>query len=340
MRPLKVWSRVRKRLLGAGGASKEELFARAARENPWFSRTHLEARWQGLLRTLKEPELSEFLNGYAPSAKPKQVGLVTAGNLPAAGFQDLVCILSSGHKAQIKPSRQDTVMTQFLCQEIGLAHPEWQEKMAFPEFLKSLDALIAAGQDHTMRHFASHFNTLPHLLRGHKNGAAVLEGSETKEELLKLADDVFLFFGKGCRSVSKLYVPKNYDLSPLLSLWTQSEYKNIAQHEGYKNNYDYQKTLLLMQNKKHLDGGFLLLRETTNLSPPIGVLHYERYENKTQLNTRLHQEKEKTQLLVGKPSLGAEVPFGQAQYPNMYNDINNHQTMRFLGSLSKFRRKF
>jgi hypothetical protein len=253
-----------------------------------------------------------------------------AGNIPLVGFHDFLCALISGNNVQIKLSSKDSKLIKYLVGYIERIEPSFQGRITFKERLEGFDAIIATGSDNSARYFEYYFGKYPNIIRKNRTSCAILTDAESDQEIANLGIDIFSYFGLGCRNVSKLYVPTDYDFINLLS--RLESFKEIIHHHKYCNNYDYQKSILLVNGVQHLDNGFLLLQENEKLVSPISVLYYERYVDESDLRNKLKVNAEKIQCIVGKVK-PAEIPFGQAQYPNVWDYADQIDTLKFLSEL-------
>ena len=208
-----------------------------------------------------------------------------AGNIPAVGFHDVLCVLLNGDSALIKLSSKDTVLLKFLLEKLIEINPGFSSKIQYAERLKSFDAVIATGSDNTSRYFEYYFGKYPHIIRKNRTSVAILDGTENEKDLTQLGTDVFSYFGLGCRNVSKLFVPSGYNFGPLFRSWEL--FKEIEHHHKYHNNYHYQKSIFLVSVIPHLDNGFVLLQESERLVSPIAVVYYEYYTKPDELRDRL-----------------------------------------------------
>ena len=286
---------------------------------------------KGIRAFLREDQLTTWTSKYSlEPAKPKTIALVMAGNIPLVGFHDFLCVLISGHHAQIKLSSKDSKLIKYLVNYLERVEPGFRGQITFVDRLQNFDAIIATGSDNSARYFEYYFGKYPNIIRKNRTSCAVLEGGESDQEIENLASDIFSYFGLGCRNVSKLYVPNDYDFIKLLS--RLDTYKDVIHHHKYCNNYDYQKSILLVNGIKHLDNGFVLLQENEKLVSPISVLYYERFSNDDDLRNKLETNATKLQCVVGKKK-PATIPFGQAQYPNVWDYADQLDTLKFLSEL-------
>jgi hypothetical protein len=300
---------------------KNILYRNAANHNAWFTPSQCDLALKGILKFLVKDKLERWVSAYdMSSASSRKVGVVMAGNIPLVGFHDLVCVLISGHRLAAKLSSQDTVLMRYMVDQLVKAEPRFNEYIAFVERLNDVDAVIATGSDNTARHFEYYFRNKPHIIRRNRSSIAVLRGTETDEQLVALGKDVFSYFGLGCRNVSKLIVPEGYNFSRMLGLW--EVYRDVSNHHKYVNNYDYNKSILLVDRIPFLDNGFVLLTEKAALVSPISVLYHA---------TSADLESDKIQCIVG--SENNYVPFGKTQEPEVTDYADNVDTLKFLTGL-------
>jgi hypothetical protein len=316
-------------------ANEEEwMIARekAFEQNRWFIPEFISLAVETVAKNYLQPAaLDMLINEYnipAVNTNPKKVGIVMAGNIPMVGFHDFLCVFLSGHIAIIKPSSKDEVLIKYLVKKLA----EWDSRTSgsiqFGEQLKGCDAYIATGSNNTSRYFEYYFQKYPHIIRKNRTSAAIINGKESKEELEKLAGDVYQYFGLGCRNVTKLYVPVNYDFVLLLQAF--SKYNYLIDHNKYKNNYDYNLAILLLNNHYYMTNGSLLLVENESLFSPISQLHYEYYTDEKKIRQKLH-DNEALQCLISDETTG----FGKAQQPGIYDFADGVDTMTFLRQLSR-----
>jgi hypothetical protein len=301
-------------------------------ENPWFTETNLRMAVSGILLYLDEKNLQNWLKQYAlVQHRPLVVLLIMPGNIPLAGFHDFLCVLINGDAALIKLSSKDTVFMKFLAAKLIDINPDFSSRIRFEESFKNFDAVIATGSDNSSRYFDYYFGKYPNIIRKNRTSAAILDGSETDEQLSALASDVFSYFGLGCRNVSKLFVPQGYDLHPLFKAW--ESYNDISLHHKYYNNYIYQKSIFAVSQLPHLDNGFVLLQESEKLVSPLAVVYYESYNDQKELTYSLSELDTKLQCIVGNIS-PASVKFGQAQMPGLTDYADGVDTLAFLLEIS------
>lgn len=304
--------------------------ARASAANPWFTPEFIDLSIKNIIEQyLREDKLKAWAGAYGTMepAQPRLVGVVMAGNIPLVGFHDLLSVIISGHRLMIKPSSRDEVLMRFIVETLHTMSPSLEKDVQISDTLKGCDAYIATGSNQSARYFDYYFARFPHIIRSNKTSVAILTGNETEKELDLLADDVHLFFGLGCRNVTKIYVPPAYDFIPLLRAF--DAYAGLKDMHKYANNFDYQLSLILLNKQAYMTNGSTLLIEHPALFSAIGVLHYEHYTNRTELLQGL-QQNESVQCIVGE----GHIPFGEAQKPGLTNYADGVDTMQFLAGLS------
>ncbi len=306
----------------------------AAYYNAWFTKDFVYRALLALGESLRKEKLQKWLSAYdfAPEAnfKPKTVGVVMAGNLPAVGFHDFLSVLISGHHILARLSSDDKRLLPALAEVLMAIEPEFRKYISFTEGqMKDFDAIIATGSNNTSRYFEYYFGKYPNVIRKNRNGVAVLTGNEPEEQLEALAADIFLYYGLGCRNVAKLFIPQDYDFQPLLKIL--ESWQQVNENHKYFNNYEYNKAIFLVNGRKHFDTGNLLVVEDTRFSSPVSVLHYEYYSDNTALRNFLMVNDEKVQCKVSAAgSLSDVVPFGKSQQPELWDYADSVDTMAFL----------
>jgi hypothetical protein len=299
--------------------------------NPWFTENNVRYALGVLGRSLTAEALSSWLSCYGnPTGEPKTVAVVMAGNIPLVGFHDMLCIMISNHRMLAKLSARDNELYKLIAEILCFINNEFASRISLTEGrLEGFDAVIATGSNNTSRYFEYYFGKYPNIIRKNRSSAAVLNGSEDEEDLGGLADDVFRYFGLGCRSVSKIFVPPDYDFEPMLSAF--NKYHFLINHNQWANNYEYQKAIHLIDKIPHLDTGFILLREDRTFSSPIAVLSYEIFENQGKALDFINDNKDKLQCVIGDQSLsGSITPFGRSQEPRLNEYADNVDTLDFL----------
>ncbi len=303
---------------------------RAYRENQWFIPEFIDRA----VKSIAENFLDEgLLNNWAirynfppEQVSPKTVGLVMAGNIPLVGFHDFLCVFISGHQVVMKASSKDELLIKHLIKKLYEWEITIQNTVSFADRLNGCDAYIATGSNNSGRYFEYYFGKYPHIIRKNRTSVAVIDNTETKEELEALADDIQLYFGLGCRNITQLFVPKEYDFIPLLNVLRKYDY--FMDYHKYKHNFDYHLALLIMGNRYYMSSDTVILTENTSPFSPVSQVHYSFYTDKDELMQQL-QNNPDIQCVVGKGS----IPFGQAQSPSLIDYADGVDTMAFLVGL-------
>lgn len=299
-------------------------------ENHWFVPEFTELSVNNIAKNfLQSHQLERLITQYQiadVNPSPKKVGIVMAGNIPLVGFHDLLCVFLSGYIAMIKPSSKDEVLFRYLIKKMV----EWNEKVEqliiVSEMIKNCDAYIATGSNNSSRYFEYYFGKYPSIIRKNRTSVAILTGKETSEDLEKLADDVYQYFGLGCRNVTQIFVPENYDFIPLLNAF--KKYNHLADHHKYKNNYDYNLAIHLLNKQYYMTNGSILLVQNESPFSPIGQLHYEYYTDEKEVRKKM-QNDPNVQCIVSKN----DIDFGDAQCPDVCDYADGVDTMAFLKTL-------
>ncbi len=310
-------------------ADLDERVRKAAIHNGWATVANVRHALGAWGRALSAEGVQRWMDAYSGISEPRApvvtVGLVLAGNVPLVGLHDVLCVWLSGHRARIKTSSQDPLLIPALVQTLDRFFPGTMERMHFStEKLGKVDAVIATGSNNTARYFEHYFGHLPRIVRKSRVSVAVLDGTETIAELQALGEDVFRYFGLGCRNVAKVYVPQDFNLDRLFE--ALYPWNDIVNHNKYGNNYDYTRALWLLDGVSFLENGFMLLKEDAALASPVAALFYERYTDRAALDQQLRDQQERIQCVVGH---GA-IPFGLAQEPALNDSADGVDTMRFL----------
>lgn len=313
----------------------ELLVENAYQHNTWFSPNetkHALNAWKGLL---KKEALENWLSNYPIRiGEPKKVGLILAGNIPMVGFHDVCSVLLAGHIAQIKLSSQDTVLIKHLLSKLIEFEPSLSSKIIYEDRMNTIDAIIATGSNNSARHFDFYFGKIPNIIRRNRNSIAVITGNETAEDFVNLGEDIFRYYGQGCRNVSKVFVPRDYNFSPMLDALEVFNY--IGDQSKYLNNYNYYKSIYLVNREHHLDNGFLLLKENETMQAPLSVLYFEYYDDINLLKEKLKSQEEQIQCIVVEENLNLhnqQVPFGKSQAPGWADYADRVDTVKFLTEL-------
>jgi len=298
--------------------------------NGWFTPEQVYFAIQSWADALTEANLTQWLSSYTIVGKqPKRIGLILAGNIPLVGFHDFLSVLISGHHAVVKTSSNDQKLLPFLAEYLIAIEPQLQNCITFTEGkLENFDAVIATGSNNTARYFEFYFKDKPSIIRKSRNSVAVLNGNETTEDLENLGEDIFRYFGLGCRNVSKLFVPKDYDFKTFFE--AIYKYGDIIHYEKYANNYDYNKAVFLMSLFKLLDNEFLTLKEDNSYASPISSVFYEHYDDVKTVENRLKTDTEMIQCIVSNNLIENSIAFGQTQKPQLWDYADNVDTIQFL----------
>jgi len=297
-------------------------------ENGWFTSGSVDRALVGIRDYLDPDKLKQWTDPYQfpKSTDPKGVGIVMAGNIPLVGFHDLICVLVSGHRALVKLSSSDTVLVRFVLDQ--LPSETFQNAISIQEKLTGMDAVIATGSNNTARYFEYYFRSLPRLIRKNRTGVSVLLGNETKKELQLLVADITHYFGLGCRNVSKVYMPSQYDLQLLVDLLSQEE--ALIAHNKYKNNYDYYKSIYLVNRDPFIDSGNHLFIPSDQIASPVSITYYESYDSIPQISEVIRNRSEEIQCVISGDKLSNSIPFGLAQRPQLWDYADGVDTLRFL----------
>jgi hypothetical protein len=303
--------------------------------NAWFTP---ESVLQAVVATgemLNAADLEKWLSRYnIPNGGSKKVGLVLAGNIPLVGFHDVLCVLLTGNHALIKASSQDARLIKYVLSKLVNIETSYKEQFSIVERLVDFDAIIATGSNNTSRYFEYYFGKVPNIIRKNRNSIALLTGNETAADLFNLGHDIFDYYGLGCRNVSKLLVPEGYNFNFFFE--SIENYSPIINHHKYNNNYDYNKSIYLVNRDEHLDNGFLLVKQDTRLVSPLAVLFYETYSNIESAQKLLEEQSDQLQCVVTGVPLqikNQQIKFGQSQYPQLWDYADGIDTMEFLSNL-------
>lgn len=307
--------------------------AEAEIKNPWFTGDNIHYALKAISENLEKENLLKWRESYNFHKKDLLIAVVNAGNIPLVGFFDFLAVLVSGNRILCKLSSKDNVLLPFLSKILAEENNAILNKINFTtSALKNFDAIIATGSDNSAGYFEYYFNRYPCIIRKNRNSLTVLTGNETKEDIENLSEDIFRYFGLGCRNVSKIYLPEKFDLGVFKQSFKQFEH--IINHNKYANNYDYNKSIYLLKKIPFVDNDFYMFVEDTSFISPISVIHFEYYNNIADLNKMLTSNKEKIQCIVSKSGqIENEVDFGQTQKPGLNDYSDNIDTMKFLSDL-------
>jgi len=306
----------------------------ALNHNAWFQPEEVKRSLSSLQEMLQPEALEKWFEQISVTETPKKIGMILAGNIPMVGFHDILSVLATGNIAMIKLSSSDSKLLPILLKQLITFEPALAERIIFAERLKDFDAIIATGSNNSSRYFDYYFGKVPNIIRKNRNSIAVLDGKESTEEIALLGHDIFDYFGLGCRNVSKVYLPEGYEIKNFFE--PLETFQPIINHFKYNNNYDYNKSIFLVNGEPHFDNGFLLLKEDKGLSSPLAVLYFEYYKNIEELNQTLGGMQDQIQCIVSHADLKPEsdvVSFGQSQHPQLWDYADNVNTVAFLNSL-------
>jgi hypothetical protein len=316
------------------GNESQEIIDNAIHYNTWFTPSNVKKSILGLIQLTDASALKEWVSKYSIADKPTgiKVGIVMAGNIPMVGFHDLLSVVISGHTAMVKTASDDKYLMMHLIQKLYQLAPEIIPLIEVSERLNQAKAMIATGSNNSSRYFEQYFAKMPNIIRRNRNSVAVITGQETTAELQQLGNDIFDYFGLGCRNVAKLYVPEGYVFNTFYEAIEKFEY--VFAHHKYKNNYDYNKSVYLINMAPHLDNGFLLLKEDTAMISPISAVFYEHYKNDADLTLKLSTHANQIQCVVGdRNDLLEMIPYGEAQQPGLFDYADGVDVLEFLTSI-------
>jgi hypothetical protein len=301
-------------------------------QNNWFDQDEMKHCLTAWSNELTEENLIEWTNRYdfSKKADPKNVGLILAGNIPLVGLHDIICVLLSGNKALVKLSSKDTFMMKYIILSLYQIDEAYKERIEIVERLTDHDAIIATGSNNSSRYFEHYFGNYPNIIRKNRTSIALLDGKESKLQLEALGNDIFRYFGLGCRNISKIYVPQDYKLDPIFE--ALASFEPIMHNNKYKNNYDYNCTLLLMNQVKFLSNDFLMLKEDNSFHAPTGTVHIERYADEADLKVKIDSIDLGTIQCISSDHIDVpnQIQLGQCQHPQLWDYADNIDTMEFL----------
>lgn len=305
--------------------------------NSWFIKPFVRTQLKSIAESTTKSKLLQWTEKYSgaiSNQKSHKVGVVMAGNIPFVGFHDFISVLITGNKIIIKTSSKDEILPKFIAKVLCKIQPEFEQKITFvKDKLQGYEAIIATGSNNTSRYFEYYFGNVPNIIRKNRTSVAVLNGNETKEQLLGLADDIMLYFGLGCRNVSKIYVPENYSFDEIFE--SMFKYSFVINETKYANNFDYNRAIFLVNGDKFLENGFFIVKENFQITSPISVLFYETYKQTEHLQKIFKTNNDLLQSVVSSDkSLFPETfDFGKAQFPELWNYEDGIDTLEFLSNL-------
>ena len=319
----------------------EDVICSEHKHNGWFTEKYVRKALGAIAQMLKREELKAWMGRYpALPAGPDQrktVGVVMAGNIPLVGFHDMLSVIMSGNIFIGKPSSKDDRLLRMVADIICSIEPGFSDRIAFTDaYLNDADAIIATGSDNSARYFEYYFRNIPHIIRKNRNGIAVLSGNESEEELIALGDDIFSYFGLGCRNVTKIFIPEAYDLHIILKAFESFEsFTDLQDHHKYNNNLEYNRSVYLLNTIPFLDNGIVLFKEHESISSPVGVVYYEKYSQLEDVITKISAQQEQIQCIVSNlAEIENSIPPGTSQAPALWDYADGVDTMDFLTTVT------
>jgi len=305
----------------------------AKEHNGWFNLENLIFSFNSWSKALEKSNLEDFLSPYKlTNSSDKTVAIIMAGNIPLVGFHDFLCVLLSGHNVLVKQSTNDKQLLPFLAKYIEYVEESFKGRITFTEQkLENFDAVIATGSNNTARYFEYYFKGKPSIIRKNRNSVAVLTGNESEEDMKNLSEDIFRYFGLGCRNVSKFFIPRDYNFDAFFN--GIYHWNDIINYHKYTNNYDYNKAVYLMSEFDMLENGFFMIKEDTSYSSPIATAFYEYYDDLESLKTKLTNDNDFVQCIVTKEEIDNKVKFGESQKPKLSDFADGIDTFKFLSEI-------
>ena len=316
----------------------EELCYKAESKNPWFTFESIVKALKGIARILQKSDLELWVQSYpflVQKRPSKVIAVIMAGNIPLVGFHDALTVLMSGNTLLGKLSSKDDVLLPWLMNQLIKIEPAFDSKLRFEtNIIKDFDAVIATGSSNSSRYFDYYFKKYPSIIRKNRVSVAVLNGQETDQDIERLADDIFSYFGLGCRNVSKIFIPEHFDLVSFIAHF--DNYSKVCNHNKYLNNYEYNKSIYLLNQDAHLDNGYALFKEDEKIFSPIAVVFYEKYKEIRNLDSWLERNRDDIQCVVSNEELlqFKTVHFGTSQMPSVFDYADNIDTMSFIETLN------
>ena len=305
----------------------------AEEHNGWFTPENIRFALNSWAEALTRDNLQKWLTPYHINyIEPKQVAIIMAGNIPLVGFHDFLSVLITGHHVLVKQSSNDKQLLPYLAKYLEYVEPQFKGHISFTEEkVEQFDAVIATGSNNTARYFEYYFKGKPSIIRNNRNSVAVLTGKESHDELKALSEDIFRYYGLGCRNVSKLFVPKDYDFTGFFE--AIYHWHPIIEKAKYANNYDYNKAVYLMSEFDMLENGFFMIKEDTSYASPIATIFYEYYDNLELLKEKLEADKQQIQCIVANRFTENEIAFGDTQKPKLWDYADSIDSIKFLLSI-------
>ncbi|NOT38603.1 MAG: acyl-CoA reductase [Saprospiraceae bacterium] len=316
--------------------SKVQAYAKAEHNNSWFTSKEIDRMLDSITKSyLDASKYNSWIQNYNLNSKYDTVGLIAAGNIPLVLFHDVLCILATGATVKIKLSEKDSILPQWILNLLIDLDDQFSSKIEYVDRIQNVDAIIATGSDLSGNQFKSYFGKYPNIIRTHRNSIAVLSGNEDDSEIISLGEDVFSYYGLGCRNVSKIYVPENYDFEKLLRIWDEN-FEYVMNNNKYKNNFDYNLAIHILNKAKMFQSLSTLLVESHSLNSRIACVHYEVYKEIPQLIQNLNEQQDKIQDITSSSDIS--IPhakrIGSSQYPELTDYADGVDTMKFLLKVS------
>ncbi len=305
-----------------------DLIRKQVHYNGWFSENMVRKSFAALASLLEKEKLEDWSENYTFNENPKTIAVIMAGNIPLVGFHDFLCVLLSGNKILCKLSSEDKTLLPALSKILIHLDSGFAEFISFSDkYISNFDAVIATGSSSSLNHFEEYFSKYPHLFRDSRSSLAVISGNETEKELIELGNDLFDYYGRGCRNVSHILLPRDFNLNRIFEAIIG--YGEVVNNKKYGNNYDYNKSIYLLNLEKFLDNNFVLFKENVELFSPISVVHYSYYSEKREVTDFIDRFEGNIQCVIGLDF----IPFGKSQTPSLTDYADNIDTMRWLNEL-------
>ena len=281
------------------------------------------------MHELEKENLRTWISKYNIKNEISKVAIIMAGNFPLAGLHDLICVIISGNQGIIKPASDDKILINFFIEFLHKKFPETKHLIkTTSDKLGDFDKVIATGSNNTFNYFEYYFRNKSTLLRKNRTSVAVISGNESQTDLELLSDDIFMYFGLGCRNVSKLFIPEDYDLNILKEKF--KKYNHIVNHNKFYNNYNYQKIINTMNGELFIDGDYFLMKQSKEYAPPISVIYYDFYNEISEVEEAIKVNKNQIQCIVTNLQIENSIKFGEAQKPKLYQYADDIDTLDFL----------
>jgi hypothetical protein len=322
-----------------------DVMQRAENKFPFFISANIVRSLNAVAAWLTEENLNSWLRAYPAlcgNFTDKKIAIIMAGNIPFVGFHDVLCVLMAGYKAILRQSSNDPYLWKYLLRILERVSPEIAARAEITDgLLREFDAVIATGSNNSARYFEEYFAYVPHLIRKNRSSVAVLHGEESETDLDGLYDDIFSYFGLGCRNVSHIFLPAGYDVQGLALRRENGVSGKLKPHNAYMHNYEYSRTLALMNNTPHIDTEYCLWVKNSALCSPTAVIYYSFYDNLQQVEKYILEHKDEIQCVAGNAPLQLPAPlsavkFGAVQSPAIIEYADGIDTMQFCSKIINF----